>query len=71
MQTISKLSYTVDEAAKGIGVSRSKIYKLVREGELTTFKWCGRTLIRADVLQAALDRASGAAPSLGMVEQRR
>jgi len=55
----NKLSYTVDEAARAIGVSRSKIYEMRRTGEITTFTWCGRTLIRADVLQAALDRASG------------
>lgn len=57
--TPNKLSYTVNEAAAAIGVSRSKIYALVREGELSVFKWCGRTLIRADVLQDACDRASG------------
>lgn len=56
-----KLSYTVDEAASAIGVSRSKVYSLVREGQISTFKWCGRTLIRADVLQRALDLASGRA----------
>jgi excisionase family DNA binding protein len=57
----AKLSYTVDEAAVAIGVSRSTVYKLVRAGELETFAWCGRTLIRADVLQRAVDRASGRA----------
>lgn len=57
----AKLSYTVNEAAQALGVSRSTIYKLVREKELSTFTWCGRTLIRADVLQAAVDRASGRA----------
>ena len=54
-----KLSYTVDEAAKATGVSRATIYRQVRAGELETFTWCGRTLIRADVLQRAVDRASG------------
>lgn len=56
-----KLSYNVNEAAAALGVSRSSIYKLVREGKLETFTWCGRTLIRADVLQRALERASGKA----------
>lgn len=59
MSEAAKLTYTVNEAASAIGVSRSKIYELVREKQLETFKWCGRTLIRADVLQRAVDRASG------------
>jgi excisionase family DNA binding protein len=54
-----KLSYTINEACRALGFSRTTIYKLVREGELQTFTWCGRTLIRADVLKRALDRASG------------
>jgi len=55
----SKLAYTVDEAAHAIGCSKRKVYQLVGEGELQTFKFAGRTLIRADVLREALDRASG------------
>jgi AcrR family transcriptional regulator len=54
-----KLAYNIGEAAKAFGVSRASIYNRISSGELSTFKWCGRTLIRADVLQAALDRASG------------
>lgn len=55
----TKLSYTIREAADAIGVCRASIYKRIKAGELQSFSWCGRTLIRADVLQAALDRASG------------
>lgn len=55
----AKLTYTINEAASAIGVSRSKVYELLRERQLEAFKWCGRTLIRADVLQQAVDRASG------------
>lgn len=54
-----KLSYTPDEAAAAVGCSKRKIWDLVKVGELTTFKFGGRTLIRADVLQAAINRASG------------
>lgn len=60
-ETSDRLAYTVAEAATLSGVSVSSIWRQVRAGELTTFKWCGRTLIRADVLQQALDRASGRA----------
>jgi excisionase family DNA binding protein len=59
MLTEGKLSYTIGEASAALGLSRATIYKMVKRGELVTFSWCGRTLIRADVLRAALDRASG------------
>lgn len=59
MTTDAKLSYTVDEAAAAVGVSRRTVYALVQKGELQSFKWAGRTLIRRDVLEQALDRASG------------
>lgn len=54
-----KLSYTINEAAAAIGVSRRTIYAMIEREELTAFKWCGRTLIRADVLREAMDKASG------------
>ena len=59
MSPSDKLSYNINEAAAALGVSRSKIYALVRAGELTVFKWCGRTLIDAEVLKNAQGRASG------------
>lgn len=54
-----KLTYTIRETAAALGLSRATIYKMIARGELETFHWCGRTLIRADVLQGAVDRASG------------
>lgn len=54
----TKVAYTVHEAAAAVGVSRPQIYRMIRAGELSKFTWAGRTLIRADVLQAAIDRAS-------------
>lgn len=59
MSAIERLSYTVAEAAQATGVSKATIWRRVKEGELATFKWCGRTLIRAEELRRALDRASG------------
>ena len=55
------LSYSVVGAAKAIGVSKTTIWRLIASGELTTFKLGARTLIRADVLQAFIDRHSTAA----------
>jgi excisionase family DNA binding protein len=59
MSEALKLSYTIGEASAALGLSRATIYKMIKSGELQKFSWCGRTLIRADVLQRALDRASG------------
>lgn len=59
LQSAEKLSFTVDEAAKAIGICRAQVYRLIKAGELEKFTWAGRTLIRADVLSAALDKASG------------
>lgn len=58
MSEPAKLCYTIQEAAQATGVSVTTIWRQIRNGELTTFKWCGRTLIRAEVLRAALDRAA-------------
>lgn len=57
----TKLSYTIAEAAEAVGVCKASIWKRIKDGDIETFKWCGRTLIRADVLHRALDRASGRA----------
>ena len=57
-----KMAYQIDEAAKTIGVCRAKVYQLVKAGELHTFKLAGRTLIRREVLQALIDRASQTPP---------
>lgn len=58
-----KLAYTVAEAAAATGVTARKLYLMRAEGVLPMFKWAGRTLIRADVLRAAIDSASGRAPA--------
>lgn len=55
----AKLTYTIRETAASLGLSRATIYKMIKAHELEVFHWCGRTLIRADVLQRAVDRASG------------
>jgi excisionase family DNA binding protein len=52
-------TYSVAEAAAKMQVSRATLYTRIREGNVLTFKWGGRTLIRADDLQAAIDLASG------------
>lgn len=53
-----RISYDVPGAAAAIGVSKTTIWRLIAAGELETFKLGARTLIRADVLQALVDRLS-------------
>lgn len=54
-----RLSYTIQEAASMLGVSRRSVYELSYRGELPTFKLLGRTLIRADDLERLVNTASG------------
>lgn len=51
----SKIAYTVDEAARAIGVSRRKVYYLMKAGELPFSTRAGRRLIRSEALQALLN----------------
>ena len=52
------LSYNIPNTAKAVGLSETTIWRLIQSQELTTFKIGGRTLIRADVLQAFVDKKS-------------
>lgn len=54
-----KLAYTITEAAQALGVSPRAMRRYIQEGRVKSFKWVGRTLIRTDDLQAAIDAASG------------
>lgn len=46
------LAYGVADAAKAVSVSESTIWRMIRDGELRTFKLRGRTLILHEVLAA-------------------
>lgn len=58
---MSALCYSVKDAAAQIGVSVRTIWRLIGTGEIPTFKLGCRTLIRADALQALVDKHSRAA----------
>jgi len=58
--TSEPLSYSVDGAARAIGVSKATIWRLVAAGSLKTFKLGARTLIRSDVLQGFIEKQSAA-----------
>jgi excisionase family DNA binding protein len=56
-----RLSYSINTAADDTGLSRSRIYKLINDGQLQTFKVGSRTMIHGAALAALVDRfaASG------------
>lgn len=51
----AKIAYTVNEAAAATGVSRRKLYYLMKEGALAFSQQAGRRLIRAEALQALVN----------------
>lgn len=53
--------FTVNQVKKRLNISHSTFYRRVREGEIKTYTWHGRTYIRADHLEALLARISGRA----------
>ena len=50
-----KLSYSINEAAQAIGLSRSSLYLHVKAGNVRTFKIGARTLIRREDLAKFVD----------------
>ena len=58
---LPKLSYSIKTASADTGFSRSRIYKLINDGQLPTFKLGSRTMIRGIDLAALINRlaASG------------
>lgn len=51
------LAYRVDDAAKIVGVSKSKMWEFIKRGDLRTFKLDGSTLIRHEAIEDLLVRA--------------
>lgn len=55
------LSVRIPEAARLTGLSRSRVYELMRSGEIEFVKVGGSTLIPFDSLKLFLERRRGAA----------
>ena len=51
-----QLSYTVNQAAAALGIGRTSIYALIRDGELKPVKIRTRTVLLHDDLVAMLAR---------------
>jgi excisionase family DNA binding protein len=58
-----KLAYTVEEAGRAIGVSRSTVFDMIRVGEVSAKKLRGRTVIARAELQRVVAEAPDARPS--------
>lgn len=54
---MDRLVYRVADAAKALGLSRSRVYELIQEGELEVGKIGGCTVITAASIEALVDRA--------------
>lgn len=57
IQAAGCLAVTIPEAQRLSGVSRSMIYRLLREGQLTGRKIRGRTVIETASIRALLDNS--------------
>ncbi|MGO9427687.1 helix-turn-helix domain-containing protein [Rhodoblastus sp.] len=59
--TLRPLAYRVNDAAKVIGLGRSTLYEMMKEGTLRFVKRGNRRLIPADALMALLGQQDCAA----------
>lgn len=55
------MAYSVVDAARVLGIGKSKLYELVKQGEIETIKIGSRTLVLHDELAAFVDRQRKAA----------
>jgi excisionase family DNA binding protein len=55
------MAYSVVDAARVLGIGKSKLYELVKQGEIETIKIGSRTLVLHDQLAAFVDRQREAA----------
>lgn len=52
-----KLAYSIKEAIAASSIRRTKLYSLIKEGDLDAVRIGGRTLIPADSLRALIANA--------------
>lgn len=49
------ISYRIDEAVKVSGIGRSKLYEIIKKGDLPAIRLGRRTLIRSDHLKTFIE----------------
>jgi hypothetical protein len=58
MSDTEQIVYTTTQARQQLGrLGKTKFWALVRAGEIPTFRWLGKTLVRAEDLRSARDQA--------------
>jgi len=55
-RVVAPLAFSLREAATALGVGRSTLYHLIRDGQLAVVKVGNRTLVEASALAAFMDR---------------
>ncbi len=62
-QPPQKLALSVPEAARVIGIGKSKMWELIARREVEAIKLAGRTLVRPEALASFVASAEPARPS--------
>ena len=52
------LTCTATDAARALGIGRTKLYELINDGKLKTVKIGRRTLVKADSIRMLVDEAA-------------
>lgn len=58
---VAPVSYSVEDAARALGIGRSLAFRLIREGQLAAVKIGRRTVVPVKECEAFLARLGGAA----------
>lgn len=56
---VERLSYRIPEVAEALAVSVATVWRVIKRGELRTFKIGSATLVSAEDLRAMIARAQG------------
>lgn len=54
--SLNRKTYKIDEVAQALGIGKTTVHKLLRDGELQKIKLGRSTLISADSIEALLQR---------------
>jgi excisionase family DNA binding protein len=53
------LLHSISDAAKALGIGRTKLYEMLAKGELASVQIGTRRLVKAESMKALIDRATG------------
>jgi len=60
-RTVLPVSYSIEDAAKALGIGRTFVFQLIKEGKLKAVKLGRRTVIPVKECEALLSRFGGVA----------